>query len=114
MSLFGWFRRPKKRERIVVDDSGVVRHMINGDTESVLWSEIQQVTVITTDEGPWLEDVFFMLMVDESSGCCVPQMAEGAKAVVDRILKLPGFNEAMFREAMGCTSNRRFVCWVRP
>ena len=40
--------------------------------------------------------------------------AKGSDAVVASLLKLPAFNEKLFIEAMGCTSNRNFVCWKRP
>jgi hypothetical protein len=69
--------------------------------------------VLTNDEGPLLEDVFFALLGPGGAGFLVPQGADGSQVLVERLLKLPGFDEQRFIEAMGSTTNRKFVCWSR-
>jgi hypothetical protein len=101
------------RDRVDFDDVGVTRRLPSGGTEFVSWAELRQVMVITTDEGPLLEDVYFMLTGTGDNGCAIPQMADGVGPLVERLVKLPGFDDNKLREAMGCTSNARFVCWVR-
>jgi len=59
----------------------------------------------------WAEDVFFVLLGAGTEGLLVPQGAEGSQQLVERLLKLPGFDERLFIEARGSTSNRKFVCW---
>ena len=101
------------RERVDFDEVGVTRRLPSGGTEFVSWAELQQVLVITTDEGPLREDVYFLLVGTGDNGCAIPQMADGSGPLVERLVKLPGFDDNKLREAMGCTTNARFVCWVR-
>ena len=86
--------------------------MRDGKQETVLWSELQNVTIMTTDEGPFSDDVFWVLSGSET-GCLVPSEAEGMKELLPRLQQLPGFdNEAVIR-AMGSTGNEKFLCWRR-
>src|SRR5919108_1660513 len=111
MPFLNWLKRLRRRDSVEVDDVGVTRRLAEGGVEMLAWSDLQEVGVMTTDEGPWAEDVFFVLVGPGCSGVLVPQGAEGSKALVDRLLQLPGFDERRLIEAMGSTSNRKFVCW---
>jgi hypothetical protein len=64
-----------------------------------------------TDEGPFVDDVFFLLLGNDGKGCCVPPGAEGSGPLLDRLQALPGFDNGKVIEAMGSTGNARFVCW---
>jgi hypothetical protein len=97
---------------VAFDDERVVRRLPDGKEESVRWDDLQEVQIITTDEGPFVDDVFWLLL-GSSGGCVVPSETEGTEALLDRLQQLPGFdNEAVIR-AMGTTSNDRFLCWRR-
>jgi hypothetical protein len=113
MGLLDWFRRHRQRAVVLVDDTGVTHRRPDGIVESISWSDLQEVGVLTTDEGPLLEDVFFVLRGSGRSGLVVEQGAAGSHALVERLVKLPRFDERLFIEAMGSTSNRTFVCWRR-
>ena len=116
MSLFNIFRRRKARQpdRVSFTDEVVCRIRPDGVEERIRWDELHEVGILTTDEGPIQEDVFFLLIAsDGKSGCVVPQGAEGCGHLLKRLQKLPGFdNEAVIR-AMGSTSNGKFLCWKR-
>ncbi len=63
---------PKLQLRI--DDICVTCKRPSGVVESVLWDDLQRVSILTTDTGPFAEDVFFVLYGSNSdSGCVVPQ-----------------------------------------
>ena len=94
------------------DDDEVSCVCPDGYTERVRWDELERVEVITTNEGPWACDVYFVLH-GTSSGCVVPQGATGDQKLVERLLKLPAFDEKLFIRAMGCTSNKTFDVWKR-
>ena len=47
---------------ITVDDDGVRRQLADGTEESVTWAKLSEVAIRTTPEGPWKEDVFFLLV----------------------------------------------------
>ena len=121
MGLFDFLRResapppptPEAKERVVFDDRGVTRMMADGRTESVRWDDLQMVLIATNDEGPWGDDVFWLLMGPGGSGCAVTQGVEGSDELLERLQQLPGFdNEAVIR-AMGSTGNATFTCWRR-
>jgi hypothetical protein len=100
-------------DRVTFDNEKVVRTQANGRVETVRWDDLQQVTIMTTSDGPIADDVFFMLHGKDQSGCAVPQSADGADALLQRLQQLPGFNNEAVIEAMSSTANATFVCWKR-
>jgi hypothetical protein len=100
------------KERVTFDAQGVRRTMANGTEESVAWDELQEVFILTTDEGPFSEDVYWVLS-GNGKGCAVPGGAEGMKELLARLQALQGFNNEAVVQAMGSTSNAKFVCWSR-
>jgi hypothetical protein len=101
-------------QRIHIDDRGIRRELADGKVEQVTWDDLEEVSVLTTSEGPLAEDVFFVLAGRGGTGCVVPQGAPESTALLERLQRLPGFdNEALVR-AMGNTEEARFVCWRRP
>ena len=105
---------PGAKERVAFDDQGVTRTFVDGRTESVRWDDLQMVLIVTTDEGPWSDDVFWMLVsADGKSGCAVPQGVEGSSELLERLQQLPGFDNEAVIQAMGSTENANFVCWRR-
>ena len=124
--MFNWlmqmFRRPHSPSRllpesqftVIVDDDRILCQQPSGKTESVAWNDLESVTVETNDTGPWQADVWWILTGDSSSpGCTIPQGATGEEPLLDRLQKLPGFDNEQFIAAMSCTENRTFVCWRR-
>lgn len=110
-----WREGGPRPQRVAFDNEGVTRTTPDGRTEHVRWDELESVVIVTTDEGPMVEDVYWLLAArGGKSGCAVPGSAEGMDALLDRLQRLPGFdNEAVIR-AMACTENTTFVCWRRP
>ncbi len=107
-------RKPsnQQREGIHFDDKGVTRVMAGGDDETVRWDELQQVAIVTTDEGPFLEDVFWLLFGKDEGGCLIPG-AEMHDALLDRLQQLPGFDNDAVIAAMSSTDDASFLCWRR-
>lgn len=117
MSILNFFQRgkPRQPDRVTFTDEAVTRIRPDGVEEKIRWDDLHEVGIVTTDEGPFREDVFFLLIAsDGKSGCVVPQGAEGCQHLVERLLKLPGFDNEAVIKAMGSTSNAKFVCWKRP
>lgn len=103
---------PESRFIIRLSDSEVVCERPDGRVERVGWSDLQKVEVVTTGDGPFAPDVFWVLY-GTSGGCAVPQGATGDKELLERLQALPGFDNQAFIEAMSSTSDRRFLCWQR-
>ena len=98
---------------IQVDDQGVRRDLANGRVESVTGEELVEVSILTTSDGPFVQDVFFVLEGRNDTDCLVPQAAPESSVLLERLQRLPGFdNEALIR-AMSSTDEQRFVCWRR-
>ncbi|GHU06754.1 hypothetical protein FACS1894158_14110 [Betaproteobacteria bacterium] len=118
MSFFSHFFGGKtnstteRNETVQFDDTKVTRTMRDGRQETIQWSELKEVAVITTDEGPFVDDVFWVLS-GADTGCLVPGEADGAKELLARLQKLPGFNNEAAILAMGSTENAKFVCWSK-
>lgn len=113
--FFGWRSRPALQPKDVVtfDETAIFRKMPDGRAETVTWAELQKVAILTTDEGPAADDVFWILSGD-GRGCAIPSESKGMNELMPRLQTLPGFdNEAVVR-AMGSTDNATFICWNRP
>jgi hypothetical protein len=110
----GWLERRVHRRLnhvIEVNDSGVFRTL--GETrESVTWASLRSVTILTTDEGPFMEDVWWLLE-DESGGVAVPGGAPEVTAIMQHLEQLPGYDPEAVVQAMGSVENARFTVWER-
>lgn len=111
--LTSWLRRQRTEvDAVTVDDAGVHRVLADGRVEAVRWDDLESVEILTTDEGPFADDVFWLLL-SVAGGCAVPGSAASSGDLLARLQALPGFdNEAVIR-AMGSTKNARFELWRR-
>lgn len=98
---------------ITVDDDGVRRQLADGTEESVSWADLAEVAIRTTPEGPWKEDVFFLLMREGGGGCAVPAGDPAADDLMSRLQSLPDFDNDAFIEAMTTIEDGLFVIWRR-
>jgi hypothetical protein len=98
---------------IRIDDRGVDRELANGKVEEVAWDDLEEVSVLTTADGPFAEDVFFVLAGRDGTGCVVPQSAPESGQLLELLQRLSGFDNEAFIHAMGSTGEARFVCWRR-
>lgn len=106
-------RRPS-RARVTFDTERVTRIMPGGRSESVRWSDLTQVVILTTADGPAADDVVFMLFgSDPGVGCAVPSETAGMPELLRRLQQLPGFDNAAVARAMGSTAEASFVVWRR-
>jgi hypothetical protein len=79
--MTGWLQRIlSKSQGPVAPRSGKVEfdvecvsfHHPEGEIQSIRWDELDEVGIVTTDEGPFVEDVFFMLLSKDKKGCAIP------------------------------------------
>jgi hypothetical protein len=77
------------------------------------WIDVVSIEIVTTDEGPWNEDLYWLISVKNRNECIViPQGAEGGNAMLDAIPKVLGEPDwAVATEAMCCCSDNRFLIW---
>jgi hypothetical protein len=96
---------------IQIDDWGVQRLDPN---EAIAWADIERIEIVTTDEGPWREDFWWLLENAEEKGLTIGgDEAEAANllaVIQQRYLDLD--NEEVIR-AVRSTQNARFLIWRR-
>lgn len=107
--------QPESRFIVTVDDKGVRCQRPSGETETVLWDDLEAVIIETNDTGPWGADVLWVLLGrDGAGGCVIPQGATGEDALLGKLQSLPAFDNEQLIAAMSCTDNQKFLCWRRP
>jgi hypothetical protein len=81
MGVLDRFKRHKMRGVVLVDETGIMLRHPDGRAQALVWTDLHEVGVLTTDDGPWFEDVFFALIGPGDSGFLVPQGREGSQAL---------------------------------
>ena len=94
-----------------IDDEGVTFDR-GASRDRVLWRDLVEVAIETSDQGPWVEDVHFVLVPRAGEPLEIPQFL--GTELLDRLQRLPGFDNEQVIQAMMCTSDARFVCWRAP
>jgi hypothetical protein len=123
LNLVAWFRRKweeraaavmfERQVRVEVNDQGISAAYPDGRREAIDWAAVERIVIETNDSGPSGADVWW-LVEGEHAHCAYPQGATGdPEALAEYPKRFPGFSAAKVIEAMGCTSNARFVCWER-
>jgi hypothetical protein len=99
---------------IFIDERGVRRVLADGKVEQVLWDDLVEVGILTTSDGPFAEDVFFVLLGRDGQGCVIPHSVPEASALMERVGRLLGFDYEPAVRAISSAENAKFVCWRRP
>lgn len=102
--------QPESRYVVTVSESNVSCRNPDGTIGTVEWQDLQTVDLITTDDGPFLPDVFWVLR-SSATTCIVPGGATGESELLQRLQQLPGFRNDLI--LMSSIDNRRFVLWER-
>lgn len=120
--VFAWsrLRSPRTRaaasNRLRVDATGL-EYAYRDCIRRAEWKDVTEVRIQTTDEGPFLEDVFFG--IHTGSGSTPQVIVPHDDAVRGNLLEelqrcLPGLDDRAVVEAMGCCVRRTFVIWRPP
>lgn len=106
--------KPRKKDYVEVDDTSVKRFFPDGRVEEVRWEHLAEVGIVTTDEGPIMDDCYWMLIEEDGkTGCAVPLGDPEFKIILERVQKLPDFDNEMFIKAMSSALNNKFACWKK-
>jgi hypothetical protein len=112
---FGFGAEPaKEAETIEIDDVGVSR-TLGSINERIRWDDVDEIRIITTEDGPYAEDVFFAIVDGNQKGCLVPHDAAVRFKLLERLQsRFNGLDDEAVIKAMGSTSNANFLIWKRP
>ncbi len=104
---------PGQPVSVAVTARGVSVSRPGRETARVDWSQLVEVLVLTSSDGPLADDAFLLLRGADGSACLVPSPMAGE--LVRRLVRLPGFDHERFIGAMGSTTEAGFRCWAgRP
>lgn len=95
-------------EEFAIDADGVRRTLTSGAIEEIRWENLTEVTVRTTSEGPYADDVYWLLQ-GTLGGVAVP--SNRAPNLLKRLQRLPDFDNLAVVNAMGSTEDAWFPCW---
>lgn len=106
---------PAAVSRVAFDDRGITLRDAFGNTRSLAWAGLVEVAIVTTDDGPLGEDLYWDLHGAGDERLCWPGGAPGALELLGAMqVRLPGFDDATVIAAMASTRLARFVVWRRP
>lgn len=103
---------PYLRTNYWVDGQTIIMKRPFSRPVSVKIDELDEIGVETTNQGPLVEDVFWILKrgrIRIRIGDPHPLF----KMLMERFGSLEGFDWKPFIEAQSCTDNRYFACWKR-
>lgn len=115
-SLFSLRRRPARKlpaqaGRLTIDEVGITR-TAKDLREHVAWIDIASVRIMTTDQGPWIEDVFFIIDSRKGDGCVVPHDLAVHGGLLEALqARLDGMDNGAVIEAMTSIEKRIFTIW---
>lgn len=119
MGLFDFLRKAKPasvgllhRGVVEIDDEAIIYRRPPDLVERVRWDELGAVLIDTTGLGPVQEDFhWFLLGKGMKGGCRIPSEAEGCRTLLERLQRLPGFDNKMVIRASQTFEADSFLCW---
>lgn len=97
--------------RVDVDDVGIRRYQGSQLIEVVRWCDLVRVSIMTTDQGPLVEDFFWLFFSAQGNGCAIGSDDAVRLDLLLLLQTLPGFNNTAVILASGSTGNAEFEGW---
>jgi hypothetical protein len=86
-----------------------------GKTNRMAWDSIARVLVITTDGGPFVEDMFWVIVARTGQELVIESGAKGASLLLAEMqARLAGFDNEAFVKAVGSTTPAVLEIWCAP
>jgi hypothetical protein len=80
--------------------------------EEINWNEIEEINIMTTDQGPFVPDVWLILM-GNGKRCSIPQGYSGWEDVYNKVSKFPGFDFENVIKSATSIENKTFNLWKK-
>jgi hypothetical protein len=105
-----------RRPSSVSFDSIEIRYSVpRKGIERLPWDSLARVLVITTDEGPFAEDMFWVLVPRAGKGLVIANGAQGTSSLMGEMAsRLVGFDHHAVVKSAGSTTNAIFEIWRAP
>lgn len=98
--------------RLAIDGTGVTVRGEVGEA-TIAWTDLEAVTIRTTDAGPFQDDLRWVLQSRDGRKVIVGSETEGIGALLEHLQRLPGFDNEAVIAAASSTENASFPCWAR-
>lgn len=96
---------------VEIDDVGV-RRSTGAEVTSVRWDELARIQIVTTNCGPFVEDLFWLFCAADGHICALESgLVDGR--LFDHLKALPNVDDMAIITAMGSTDNASFLVWSR-
>jgi hypothetical protein len=82
------------------------------NNDSINWSEIEKIKIITNDSGPWGMD-FWWILIGKNKVISIPQGATGESEIGTKFSQLNKFNHEELLKAVQSTKNAEYLCWEK-
>ena len=80
--------------------------------EDIKWDEIEEINIMTTDQGPFVPDVWLILLGNGKS-CSIPQGSKGWEELYSKVSKFSDFNFENAIKSAVSTENKMFNLWKK-
>jgi hypothetical protein len=110
-ALLGQARRATVAYGWEVDGEGVRELRAGVVVGRVRWSELVAVSMVTTAEGPWSPEFFYVLHGSAGGQLVVPLEHAAVTSLLGRLGRLPGFDHQAVLRATSSSSSAEFLCW---
>jgi hypothetical protein len=104
--------QPESRFIVHLSEQGVSCERPDGQVERVAWDDLQSVEILTTPDGPFWPDIFWLLSGTDT-GCVIPWGATGDRELLERLQRLPRFDNGTVITSAPRTEGHRTLCWRR-
>lgn len=100
---------------VELTDTALIYHQPDTAPRTVRWDNLHAVLIETTDQGPFAEDVWWVLIYkdEDGEGHCMIAQEVGGEALLARLQALPNFDNEAVIAAMMSVENKLFTCWQR-
>lgn len=96
---------------LAIDDAGI-RRKVGEELSEVSWDELVRIQIVTTDQGPFVDDVFWLFFAGDGRVCMVPS-SEISGGIFARLERFEDVDYEAAIRAMGSTDNASFLVWSR-
>jgi hypothetical protein len=103
-------KSPYEAVKVWFEDQQVWVQWPSKEPESIKWDAIIRIAIETNDQGPFVEDVYWLLASKEKV-ISYPSEATGTEEMLKRLQEIPTFNNERLIDAMTCTDNQTFILW---
>ena len=97
--------------RVIITENQIILESIGSYKYEIEKNHITEIFIRTNDRGPFFEDFFYILNVQDKQSYTIPQSFENSDALFTYIIGLPTANRIKMTAATRSTENSVFDIW---